>query len=155
MAFASRENFAFLMFANLAAISAYAQTTQPSTSEFDACGTLVVSGGCLVFRGGGGDYLLGDYGRYAAGDAVRVIGTLNPDCVTICSGLDGCIQGAITYDPAVYPCGSDIPSLADDLIPALTDAACTAASGVLGGAGLVGMFLARPRRRHAERDVSS
>lgn len=130
-----------------------AQTSQPSTSDFDACGTLVVSGGCLVFRGGGGDYYLADYGRYAAGDSVRVIGTLNTDCVTICSAADGCIQGAISYDPSVYPCGTTIPSLADDLIPALTDAACTAASGVLAGTGLIGMLVARPRRRHIDRNV--
>lgn len=135
--------------------SGFGQTSQPSNSDFDACGTLVISGGCLVFRGGGGDYYLADYGRYAAGDSVRVIGTLNPDCVTICSELDGCIQGAITYDPSVYPCGSSIPSLADDLVPALTDAACTAASGVLAGTGIVGMMLARPRRRAADRQINS
>lgn len=147
--------FSAAAFMSLMVSCGFGQTSQPSTTEFDACGTLVISGGCLVFRGGGGDYYLGDYGRYAAGDSVRVIGTLNPDCVTICSGLDGCIQGAITYDPAVYPCGSTIPSLADDLIPALTDAACTAASGVLGGAGIFGMMLARPRHRHPDRRINS
>jgi hypothetical protein len=129
-----------------AASSALAQTTQPSNQEIDACGTLVQVGRCVVFSGAGGNYVLADYGDFKLGDAVRVIGTISTTCTTICPEADGCIQGAIVYDPAVLPCGTPIPNLETDLANAAIDSVCTAASGAIAGAGLIGTALTRRRR---------
>lgn len=128
---------------------ANAQSGDPNSGpiEIDACGVLVQAGSCVVFQTNGGNYVLADYGRYRAGDSVRVIGTADPDCVQICASADGCIRGATLYDPAQLPCGTDIPSLADDLIPALTESACSALSGSLALIGVIGAALTRRRSR--------
>lgn len=125
------------------AASARAQTTQPSIQEIDACGTLVQVGRCVLFSGGGGNYVLSDYGDFNIGDAVRVVGTVNTNCTSICSEADGCVQGAIVYDPIALPCGTPIPDLQTDLANASIDALCNAASGAIATAGLVGMALTR------------
>ena len=119
------------------------QTTQPSTSEIDACGTLVQGTHCVLFEGGGGKYYIPDYGRYRVGDAVRVVGTVDTNCITICSDADGCIRGAALYDPAIYPCGTAIPNFPGDIVTN----ACTTVSGGLGSLAVVGMWLTRGRRR--------
>jgi hypothetical protein len=89
--------------------------------EIDTCGVLVQSGSCVVIAVNGGNYVLSDYGRYRAGDSVRVVGTADPNCIQICPDADGCIRGATLYDPSQFPCGTAIPSLGENLIPALTD----------------------------------
>ena len=123
-----------------------AQTTQPSQQEIDACGTLVQVGRCVLFSGAGGNYVLADYGDFKLGDAVRVIGTISTDCTSICAEADGCIQGAVVYDPAIVPCGTPIADLETDLAVAAIDSVCSAASGAIGAAGLVGLALTRRRR---------
>ena len=39
----------------------------------------------------GGLYVLDNYGLFRVGQYVRVTGTLDPDCTTICQQGDGCI----------------------------------------------------------------
>ncbi len=121
-------------------------TTQPGSSDFDACGTLVRTQDCVLFDGGGGLYYLSDYGRFQVGDAVRVVGSLDDSCVTICGEAQGCVRGARLYDPAQFPCGTDIPSLSEDLLPSL----CATASGALGSLATSGLWLARRRRGTAK-----
>lgn len=115
--------------------------------EIDACGTLVQAGSCVVFATAGGRFVLADYGDFRAGDAVRVIGTADPTCIQICPDADGCIRGAVLYDPARFPCGTDIPSLRDDLLPALTESACSALGGALGMLTVGGLLITSRRRR--------
>jgi hypothetical protein len=110
--------------------------------EIDACGLLVSKGGCVLFEGGGGSLFLSDYGDFRAGDVVRVIGTVNPNCTTICEEADGCIADAQVYNPLVFPCGTDIPSFPGDIIGDL----CTSLSGALTATMLIGLWFARPRR---------
>ncbi|MBI5864551.1 MAG: hypothetical protein HZB38_08595 [Planctomycetes bacterium] len=125
--------------------AACGQATQPADGPFDACGTLVQVGPCVLFSGGGGQYVLADFCGYHVGDTVRVVGTRSSECSNFCVESDGCIQGAKLYDPAVYPCGTDIPSLADDLVPALLDTACQSTSGLLAAIAAVGMAVTRRR----------
>lgn len=108
----NRRRYLAIAFGACAAAAAYAQSdngNDNSSAEFDACGTLIRSeAGCTLFSGGGGQYVLPDYGGFRVGDAVRVVGTLDEACVTICPDADGCIRGAVVYDPAVLPCGTPI-----------------------------------------------
>ncbi len=62
-------------------------------------------------------------------------------CTTICAGVDGCVGAVKIYDPLIYPCGTDIPSLKEDLPAEL----CTAASAGILGATLAGLALTRRR----------
>lgn len=85
---------------------AFAQT---GGTEFDACGVLVRGTECTLFETGGKRYLVvGDFSRFRVGDAVRVVGKLNPQCVTICSEGDGCIGDAEIFNPELFPCGTPI-----------------------------------------------
>ena len=122
-----------------------------AAGEIDACGTLVQVGRCVLFSGAGGQYVLAEFENFKVGDAVRVIGTIDPGCNSICTDADGCISGATLYDPAVLPCGTPILSLQDDLAVALVDSACTAASGAIAGVALVGLALTRTPVRCATR----
>lgn len=107
---------------------------------FDECGVLVRGVECVLFEGGGGRYVLSDYGNFKVGDTVRVVGTLNENCITICSEADGCISDAVVYDPTVLPCGTEIPSIS-------ADTCATTAAGLLGSAlGGVALTRGRPRR---------
>lgn len=117
-----------------------------ASGEIDACGTLVQVGRCVLFSGGGGNYVIVEAGDFKVGDAVRVVGTINPNCSNICTEADGCIAGATLYNPAVLPCGTPIPDLSTDLGAAALDSLCTAASGAIGGLALLGMCLHWPRR---------
>jgi len=110
--------------------------------EIDACGVLVQGAGCVLFAGGGGQYVLSEYRDFRIGDAVRVVGTVDPNCTTICGDADGCIRGAQVYDARVYPCGTPLPDFPADLVGNL----CTAASGALAGLGAAGLFFVRRRR---------
>ncbi len=116
-----------------------AQTTRPSGPfEIDACGRLVRGVECVLFETGGRRYFLADYGGFRVGDEVRVVGTVNPDCLTICGEGDGCVQGAVVYDPAVFPCGTDLPDFPGDI--------CAAAATGLAGLAAGGMYLSGRRR---------
>jgi hypothetical protein len=138
---------AALLTACSAAAGAVCQTNTPTSSPavgtFDACGTLVQAGRCVLFAGGGGQYVLSDYGNFHVGDSVRVVGELAANCTTICGQTDGCIRGAVLYDPAVLPCGTHIPSLPGDLITS----GCTAASAAIAGGLGAGLWLNRGRGR--------
>ncbi len=122
------------------AVSTHAQTS----TDFDECGTLVQGAECVLFEGGGGRYFLSDYGRYRAGDAVRVVGGLDTNCTTICTEADGCIRGATVYDPAVYPCGTALPNFPADIISGVCD---SVGAGLLGATAL-GLWFTAPRRRY-------
>jgi hypothetical protein len=128
-----------VLLGSLVVANALAQTTQPSTTAIDACGVLVQGARCVLFEGSGGKYVLSDYGRFKAGDAVRVVGTVDTNCATMCSDADGCVRGAVVYDPATYPCGTHIPSFPNDLVTGL----CTAASAALLTVTLVGCHITR------------
>lgn len=136
--------FAALIGGLLSAGAARAQDTE--TREIDACGVLVRVGGCILFEEGGGRYYIPDPGRYREGDAVRVIGTVDPTCITICTAADGCIRGAVLYDPAVFPCGTPLPSLANDIL----GSACSGLSTAISAGLLVSLWFTA-RRRHARR----
>jgi hypothetical protein len=125
----------------LSAIALAPLALAQQVQTIDACGALESAGTCVVFDGGGGKYLLSDYGNFHVGDTVRVTGSIEPNCVTICSDIDGCISGAKVYDPNVVPCGSDIPNLPTDLVTN----ACTAASAALSGAIAAGLWFTRKK----------
>ena len=118
--------------------AAQGQTTQPSAQEIDACGVLVEGAGCILFEGAGGKYVLPTGGDFKFGDPVRVIGTLDPTCVTICKDANGCIRGATLYNPAVLPCGTHVPSFPGDLVSGL----CTTLSGSLLTLTVAGLWCA-------------
>jgi hypothetical protein len=111
---------------------------EPDTEPrpFDECGVLMQVGNCVLFAGAGGNYYLPDAGDYRVGDAVRVVGTLYPNCSTICTEADGCISGAAVYDPAVFPCGTDLPNFPGDLLAGL----CTAVGTGLLACSAIGTF---------------
>ena len=109
---------------------------------FDACGTLTQGNGCILFEGGGGTFVLPDAGGFEFGDLVRVVGTRDPECVTICPESDGCIRGAAVYDPTVYPCGTTLPNFPDDIITN----ACSSLGTALPAAALVGLWFTSRRR---------
>ncbi len=117
--------------------------SQTGPQPFDACGTLVRGTECVLFEGGGGKYYVPDTGGHHVGDTIRVVGTLDPNCATFCQDADGCISGAKVYDPAVYPCGTAIPSFPGDII---TNACTTISAGTL-ALSIVGMYLTRGTRR--------
>jgi hypothetical protein len=130
-----RHVLAIALMGLVAAFATQAQTTSAPTA-FDACGSLVQGAHCVLFDGGGGKYVLSDYGGFHLGDAVRVVGTLDPGCTTICTDSDGCISGAAVYDPVRFPCGQDIPSFPSDLVTGV----CSAASAALSTATVVGLW---------------
>ena len=90
------------------AASAPASAQLSDEPDFDACGVLVQGAECVLFTGGGGSYALSDYANFKIGDLVRVIGTLDENCITICQEGDGCIRGAEVFDPTVFPCGTPV-----------------------------------------------
>ena len=135
-----------LLLSHVAAVSAQT-TTAPSTTEIDACGVLISGGNCVMFSGGGGNYVLSDYWNYRVGDAVRVVGTVDPACATICGSADGCIRGAVVYDTAVLPCGTPLPSFPGDLLSGL----CSAVSAAVAASTAGGLLLScRAGRRRTD-----
>jgi len=135
---------ALLCLAHAAGAQTIADDPNSTMQEIDECGVLVAGMGCVLFEGAGGQYVIADAGDFNFGDAVRVVGMLDTNCMTICGDADGCIRGAVLYDPAVLPCGTDLPNFPGDLISGL----CTAASSVLLALTLVGLWSAR-HRAHA------
>ena len=109
--------------------------------DFDACGTLVRGAECVLFEGGGGRYVLSDYAGFKIGDAVRVIGTLDEACITICQEGDGCIRGAEVFSPAVFPCGTPVSVEFDP---------CSGLSSALLALPLLGMRFCRRRTSASE-----
>lgn len=125
------------------AAPASAQDGDGGPREIDACGVLVQAGNCVLFDGAGGRWFLSDYGGFRAGDLVRVVGTADPTCITICAEADGCVRGAVVYNPAVLPCGTPLPSFPGDI--------CAGVAAGLGGLALLGLSLAQ-RRGHCAGD---
>lgn len=133
-------------FATVGKLLGFALAASPvAAQDLDACGVLQQgSGGCTVFEGGGGTYVLAEVpNRYQFGDTVRVVGTIDENCITICNEVDGCIRGAEVYDPAVFPCGQPLPSFPGDILAGL----CTGISGALTAGAVLGLWLTRGRPR--------
>jgi hypothetical protein len=130
------------------ASAAGAQTTQPSDNSpqaIDECGTLVEGSGCVLFQGAGGKWVIpGGSGDFRFGDAVRVVGTADPSCVTICPDADGCIRGAVLYDPNVLPCGTALPNFPADIVTNV----CSTLSAALLTLTVVGLLATRRRGPH-------
>lgn len=118
---------------------ATSQTTDSGPREIDTCGVLVRGAGCAIFEGGGGRFVITDTGRFTFGDAVRVVGTVDPLCITICGDVDGCVRGAILYDPAIYPCGTRLPDFPGDIVTGV----CSQVGTGLVFATLAGLWLTR------------
>lgn len=126
----------------LLAAAAFGQTQDTTPQAIDECGTLVFSSsGCILFQGTGGMVYIPDTGRFRVGDAVRVVGTLDPTCKTICKDAAGCVRGAVLYDPAVFPCGQALPSFPGDIV---TNACTTVSTAVL-TLTLAGLWYTRRR----------
>jgi hypothetical protein len=128
-----------LVLASVAATLAQTEVTGPQ--PIDECGTLTEGAGCILFEGAGGKYVVTGAGNFHVGDAVRVVGTADPQCVTICSDADGCIRGAELYDPAVFPCGTALPNFPADIITGVCSTLSTSLLMLL----LVGLVVARRR----------
>jgi len=61
--------------------------------EFNGCGQLIQGIECVLFQPDeGGLWVLDNRGNFRVGDRVRVIGTLDRECITICQQGDGCIR---------------------------------------------------------------
>jgi hypothetical protein len=121
--------------------TSFGQTDDGGLQPIDACGTLVQGAGCVLFDGGGGRYVIVARGNFHFGDSVRVVGTVDPQCVTICPDADGCIRGAELYDPAVFPCGTALPNFPADIISGV----CSSLSAALLALTLLGLCVTRPR----------
>jgi hypothetical protein len=91
---------AFLVLGLASSREARAQT------PFDGCGTIVPGITCprLFSADSGGLWLLDDFGAFQVGDYVRVVGTADPGCFTICQ-QGGCINGNTIGLCAVCACG--------------------------------------------------
>lgn len=100
------------------------------TFDYDMCGTIVQGVTCpLLFEDTNGLlWVVDDTGPFGIGDVVRVIGTADPGCISICNQGNGCIFSntigacgpiATSYCfCAIGPCGNDDP-----------DAGCANTSG--------------------------
>jgi len=110
---------------------------QTQAGPIDECGQLVQGATCVLVEVAGGRFALAEYYGYRIGDAVRVVGEIDPACNTICADADGCIRGAVLYDPTQYPCGTPLPNFPADI--------CTGAASslALGGLALM-LFASRP-----------
>jgi hypothetical protein len=85
-----------------------------AAGPIDECGQLVQGATCVLVEVSGGRYALTEFYGFRVGDPVRVVGEIDPECQTICADADGCIRGAVLYDPAELPCGTPLPNLAAD-----------------------------------------
>ena len=85
-------------------------TIAACATTFSGCGTLFQGVECVLFRADDGSvYILDNLGSFVAGDRVRVVGTLDPVCLSICQQGNGCIQGnTITAGQTVCP-GGPVP----------------------------------------------
>lgn len=132
-----------LLFTFLSAAIAPAQNDgePPVTEEIDECGVIVRGQSCFLLEVAGGRFYVADYGGYQEGDTVHVTGTVDRSCITICGDADGCIRGAVLYNPTVFPCGEPIPDPQIDICG-------SAASGLAGALGLA-LWFSRPAHRPA------
>ena len=129
-----------------AAIALAAGALAQDGGDFDACGVLETSGGCVLFVGGGGSYVIvADAAGFEFGDTVRCVGTLDTGCTTICPEADGCISGATLYDPAVFPCGTHLPDFSTDVVEGTVDM-CVTASLAATAMILAGLWMTAPGR---------
>ncbi len=124
-----------------ASVAAPASAQLSDEPDFDACGVLVQGAECVLFTGGGGSYILSEYGGYKVGDLVRVVGTLDEACITICQEGDGCIRGAEVFDPTIFPCGTPVSVEFDP---------CGGLSGALLALPLIGMWFCKRRTTVSE-----
>lgn len=87
-----------------AALLVGALSTPALAQPFDGCGTLVQGVECVLFQADvGGLYVVPTSG-FLVGDEVRVVGTIDPFCITICQQGNGCIFGTTTLcDPPLEP----------------------------------------------------
>ncbi len=132
-------SFAIFVALGLASRAAAQADPNGAAQSIDACGVLSRSGNCVVFEGAGGTWYIPDTGNFEVGDAVRVTGLADPGCVTICTLADGCIRGAVVYDPVTLPCGTPLPNFPADI--------CTGVAGSLAGLAVTGLWLSRHRSR--------
>jgi hypothetical protein len=122
--------------------AAQSDPNAPQSQAIDECGTLVEGNGCVLFEGAGGRYVVvANSGDFQFGDAVRVVGTIDPECVTICPEADGCIRGAVLYDPARLPCGTPLPNFPADIVTGV----CSSLSAALLAFTVVGLWATRRR----------
>jgi len=71
------------------------QVAHPTASRsFRGCGVLVGGAECVLFRADiGGLCVLANLGSFGPGARVRVSGTVNPNCATICQQAEVCGEG--------------------------------------------------------------
>ncbi|MCK4607736.1 MAG: hypothetical protein KAU35_10610 [candidate division Zixibacteria bacterium] len=78
-------------------------TADTQYTQIDDCGYLQqgVEAGCVLFvTDHHGSYLIGDLGGFGIGDRVRVVGAVDPACITFCMQGDGCL-----IDYTISECG--------------------------------------------------
>jgi hypothetical protein len=104
----------------LAALGLCPALAGPAAAQsYDQCGRIVQGITCplLFLDDQGALWLLDDYGSFGLDDLVRVSGTAEPGCITICNQGNGCIFGntigpcgplgtAYCFCPTVAPCGN-------------------------------------------------
>lgn len=80
-------------------VSAILATPVNAQTDFDECGVIVQGVECVLFQADSGLLLVVNLAGFSVGDEVRVIGTYDPGCFTICLQGDGCI-----FDEEILPC---------------------------------------------------
>lgn len=99
----SRATFAGTLGAMVLGLSLFVGSSanaQPVGTSFDECGVIVDGVECVLFSADSGLLLVVNLAGFSVGDNVRVVGTYEPFCITICQQGDGCI-----FDEDVTPCG--------------------------------------------------
>jgi hypothetical protein len=84
----------------LAAILTLTAAPALAQGPFEGCGTIIQGVTCprLFQADAGGIWLLSNIGSAQVGDRVRVVGTLDPTCITICQ------QGGCILNNTIGPC---------------------------------------------------
>ncbi len=111
----------------LAAASLFVQPAEARGTPFDGCGTIVMGVTCprMFQADAGGTWVLSTYGSFVVGDRVRVVGNLDPSCITICQ------QGGCIFNNTIGPC--DVCACTAFCAGDGTATACPCGNG--GGAG--------------------
>lgn len=71
-------------------------------TRFNRCGTLVQGTECVLLESAGGRYAVENLGDFEVGDRVRVIGTRDDSCASLCQEGDGCV-----VDNTIRRCAGD------------------------------------------------
>lgn len=92
------------LIAGLVALAGAAATAH-GQSNFESCGTLVAGAECVLFQADadGSLYVLANRGLFVVADRVRVIGRLDPACLSTCQQGHGCIE-----DNSIEACAPEI-----------------------------------------------